>query len=650
MPLRAAPALALLALAGCPFAESGEDWTTQVVASGPCYEANLLDGIGGTEELHTLFACLNGTGALQAYAPLDEALDAETRDGAAGLVILEWLDSLATLDLDLAGLVGRALAVLDDPSGVMRGLRIGLELVYGAAWSRLGEDVPLNSGASLDAGVLAPLLETAGVVAGVILDDDLAPLVPVADALRADALQDVAWTLASVGVSTDPTLAGLAERWPDDVADTLARVRDGSNDRWSGASGDSLRDVAGELFTRTGNDGRPVIEHLGDPLRPILADDIVRDRVESALAAQWAAGRLQGAVPQVVHLASVDVDGGALSDGEDSALVALVRLLHDADTEIDCTIDLGFFDVDFSLGNLSVSLLQRFADTDPDTVVSGVDLLGGLLGFALTDALLDTVADSGVCPVIDAQLVSDLHAVDRFNDDEVGDLLYVLLAVLDAVDAQSSRIPEVVDLVGTIHAFELVGPAEELLRDAADSPAVDDLVGFVPVLLDPWAYHDGGDFPEYVEPLDFDTAWGILDAVLAEDDAGDTQLGRLSGVLNAFLTQDGAWTALDHLGDLLGDPDAEVRTVLGGLAPALADDPLLDGAHTLADALGDESLARPPLVLVESDGVRDAVLVTELTAPGPLPFSAALVRDGSFEVLLETLRLLATLLPDEDPS
>lgn len=646
---RALPAVAFAALAGCTFAPSGEDWRSQLAPSGPCYEANLLDGVdrGSTAELHTVFACLNGTGALDPYAPLDAALDAATRDGAAGLVLLGWGDALATLDVSAAGVVQGALDVLEAPEDLLWTLRLGLELVYAAPWSSLGTDVPLNSTASLEGGVLVPLLGTAAVTAGVILDDDLAPLLPLAEALRSDALHDVAWTLASVGTSTDPTLAGLAERWPDDVADALARTTDASNDRWDGASGHSLRDLAEQVFTRSGNDGRPVIEHLGDPLRPVLADAIVRDRLEAAVGEQWDAGRLQEAVPQLVHLASVDVRGGELSDGEDSALVALVRLLHDGDAEVDCTVDLGLFDVDFSLGNLSVSLLQRFADTDPDTVVSGVDLLGSLLGYELTDAVLDLVADSGVCPVIDAGLVEDLHAVDRFNDPEVGDLLRVMLAVLDAMDAQDSRIPELVDLLGTVHAFGLVEPGEELLRDIADAPLTDDVIGYVPVLLDPWAFHDGGDFPDFVEPVDFDTAWGVALAVLEEDDAGETDLGRLSGVIDALLVQDGAWTALANLAGLLADPDAELRGALGWWADRAAADPELAWADTLADALDDDALARPPLVLVESDGVRDAVTGTELAAIGPLPFSAALVRDGTFEVLLDTLRLLATLLPED---
>lgn len=640
---------ALLALVGCDFAPSGEDWGAQLAPSGPCYEAGLADGLDDTDEVHAVFACVNATGALDAYAPLDAALDAPTRDGPAGAVLLAWVDVLPTADLSLPGLLDGAQALLEDPSDLMLVLRLGFELVYASAWSTLGDDVPLNSTSSLELGALVPLLPTAGAIAGVVLDDRLAPLDPVVEALRSDTLRDAAWTLASVGTSTHPDLEVLADAWPDDLADAVARTRDPANDRWSEATGDSLRDLAGQVFTRTGNDGRPTIEHLGDPLRPVLADAIVRDRLEAAIADEWDAGRLQNAVPELVHLASVDVRGGELADGEDSALVALVRLLHDANVDVDCTIDLGLFDIDIALGNLSVALLQRMADWDRDTVAGGVDLLGAVLGVDLTDDVLELVADSGVCPEIDAQLVSDLHALDRFNDPEVGDLLYVMLAVLEALDAQESRVPELVDLVSTVHAFGLVEPGEEVLRDLADAPLVAHLVGFVPVLLDPWAFHDPDVFPLYVEPLDFDAAWGVVEAALEEDGDGVTDLGRLSGVLNAFMAQEGSWTALGNLAALLAQPEAEVRGALPLLADALAADEQMTWADDAADLLEDEALSRPVLVLVECDALREAVATTELTQPGPLPFTATLVRSGSLELWLEAVRLLSTLLPEDAP-
>lgn len=640
---------ALALLGACTFVPSGGQDLFRSEPGGPCYDANLLDGFDDTDEIHVVFACINAEGALDSYASLDAALDGPTRDGPAGAVLLAWLDTFPAVDLSLPDLLDEVLAVLEAPEELLSGVRMGFELLYASPWADLGAATPLNSQVSLDAGVFVPLLPMAGLVAGTALDEDLASLAPLTELLRSATLRQIAWTAASVGASDNPALAPLGRRWATDAGDAIARTRDPANDRWSAASGDSLRDLAGQLFTRTGNDGRPVIEHLGDPLRPLLADDVVRDRMEAALEDQIRAGRLDSLPAELLYLASVDPDGGALADGEDSALVALVRLLHAGDTEVTCSVDLIVTSLDISLGNLSLELLQLFADADPDTLVSGVGLLGGLLGIDLTDSILDLIVDSRVCPAIDAQLVADLDAIDRFNDAGAGTSLYVLLAALDAIDAPTTRIPEVIDLIGTLDAFELVEPGEEALRDLHDAPLTDDLLAFLPALLDPWGYHDPDAFPPGIEPVSFADAWGMAEAVLEESDDGTTALGRVSSLLNIGLAQQGTWTAVGNLGRLLEQPDAETADALPWLTARLEADPDLEIAVTLADSLDDYAFVRAPLVLVEAEGLRGALGATQLTQPGPLPFTAVLVHDGTLDVLLDTLRLLVTLLPEDTP-
>ena len=627
--------------AACTFAPTAEDWASQLHADGPCYDVNILDGLDETStgELHDLFACVNGNGALDAYGTLDVALDGTTRDGIAGVVFARWFNALPTADVDPAALLAQGIAVLEDPADLLAGARLALELVYAEPWEDLGTTVPMNSQISLDSGLLVPLLPAVGAAVQVILDDTYAPLAPVVDALRSPLLRDAAWTLASLGVSEDPVLAGIADGWATDVADFLRRTRDESDDRWADASGDALRDLTEALLTQTGNDGRLALEHVADPLLPLLGDDDVRDDLSAALAREVSAGRIDPVGREALHLVSVDTLGGALSEGESSALVALIRLLHDGNTDVVCTFDYGLGTFDISLGNLSVQLLETLADTDPDTVVGSVDLLGDLLGYGLTDDMLDAVADGGTCPAIDAQLVSDLHALDRFNDTDAGTLLYVLLAVLDAA---RDRIPELVDLVSTLHDFGLVEPIEELVRATATSALVSDVLTLVPVLLEPDRYHEPALFPAGIEPLDFDAAWQIAESTLEE-------MPALTAVLNAVITQDTTWAAVGNLAHLLGDPRAEVAGVLPGLHEVLALDPDLAVADTLADTLESPALVRAPLVLLEGESLRAAIGATALTEPGPIPFTAQLVRGGTLDRLLVTLRLLATFLPPETP-
>jgi hypothetical protein len=638
-----------LALGACSFAATGEDWRAQVEPSGACYEANLLDGLdtASTAEAHAVFACLNGSGAIEAYAPLDIALDGETREGVAGLVLARWIADLPMADLSLGALVDDAIVLLEDPSPVFDVMHVGLELIYGKPWPWLGASVPFNSQSALDSGLLVPALPVMGAVAGAVLDEDLAPLAPVADAARSDATRSLLWTLASVSVSTDPTLSALATSWAPDLSDALSRVSDGDNDRWSGATGHSLRDLATLLYTREG-DGRITLDHLAEPLAPLLADTRLRDALELVLRDQAAAGRLDVLPAQVLYLTSVDARGGALSTTEDSALVALLRLLHDANTEVDCSIDLVFFDVDISLGNLSVELLQLLARQAPATVDGGVDLLGDLLGVALSDDILTAVADSGVCPVIDTQLVSDLHALDRLADPQTDELLLVLLDALATLDDRG-QVPALVDTVDEAHALGIVAPVEELLRDTADTALAADLLAILPTLLDPWDYHDPADLPAGTPPLDFTLAWDTAAVVLTADATGETPLAALAGPVKAALAQSGTWTTLGALGTLLAEPDALSVGALDAVAALCEADPALDVLDSLADTLEDTALVRPLLVLVEADALRDAASHTELAREGPIPFTARLVHGGTLQVLLDTLSLLTTLLPSEDP-
>jgi hypothetical protein len=56
-------AAAALGLAGCGFSGTGLDWADQLEPSGPCYDANLLDGldITSTDEEHAVEVFIDRT-------------------------------------------------------------------------------------------------------------------------------------------------------------------------------------------------------------------------------------------------------------------------------------------------------------------------------------------------------------------------------------------------------------------------------------------------------------------------------------------------------------------------------------------------------------------------------------------------------------
>jgi hypothetical protein len=602
---------------------------------------NLIDGFetDPAAELHAVFACLNAQGALDGYAPLDAALDARTRTGTVAIAVGDLLTAAPDADISLSALAEGLADALDDPSEARLPIELGLELMYAAPYDALGTSVTLNDEGALARGAVVPLLPVIGAASGALLDDDLASIGLVSDALRSPLTERLVWTLASTATSDDAALRPLGSGWAPGLAQALRLTTDASNDRWDEASGDSLRDLAGALLLDTAADGRPNADLLSAPILELLADANVRSGARDLLTHD----HLPDVIPGLAHLSNVDIDGGALSDGEDSALVALLRLLDAGNTEVRCGIDLGLFEIDVSLGNLSVALVGALADLDPDTAVSGVDLLAEILGTDISAYLLEQVAASGVCPVIDETMVRDLGALDRLSDPETDGLFRFLLAVLDA---GRDRIDAIVELAGVLHVHGLVPPVEEAVRDLDGSLLVDAIVAFLPSLADPYAHHDGDFFPAGVDPIDVDAAFTLVEAVLSEDADGRTPLQMLSGPVAAIIGHDGTWTALHNLEPLLDTPDSRLAAAGPWFAGQLASDPDGEAFAVLADTIETPELVRPLLLIAEADGFREAVARTELLQPGPLPTTASLVCGGTLDELLDTLRILVTLLPE----
>lgn len=655
-----APVLLIPWLASCGFAASGPSWEDQLSPSGPCYEADLADGIDAPAELHTVFACLNQGGTLDAMRGLDAALDAPTREGLVGVVAVAWLTDLGGsggAGAMIGALLEEGRALVEERSDWEWVVRLGLELLYGRGY---GEVVTLDLAApsQLAAGLLVPLSPVIGQAAGAILDDDLAPLGPVSEFLRSEALPSLLWSAAllpGAGSGAGPegtALAALASEWPADLARTIQDVADTSNNRHPG-SGDSLRDLIEAVLVQTGDDGRPALAHLSDPLLPILADPALAGALTGWIGDELALGNLQRVPEQLLYLASVDRDGGVLEAapaGEDSALASMVRMLARANQPVRCEARvLGLWPVSLEVDNLSVRLLELLADQDPDDVEGVVALLSILLGVDwLTGPILDAVPD--YCPVLDDQMIGDLYALDRLTDEPAHGLVHALVTGLQAVGTQGaeSRIPEVVDLISAAESFGLVPPLEEGLRDLVGGPLLTHLMAALPGLMDLEGALAGApgrsSVPPEVRLPDTAMLLGWMVAILSPDGEGRTPLDRLGPPLQAALAQEGTWEALAHLGLLLQAPDTELAGLLPRLLPLLEADPSISLLDSAADLLSDPALVRPALVLAEEDALRDAVFATSLTEEGPLPFLARLQVGGTLDALLGTLELFFDLL------
>ncbi|RME22175.1 MAG: hypothetical protein D6798_16465, partial [Deltaproteobacteria bacterium] len=621
------------ASAGCSFQEPAS-WADQLSPDGPCWRVDLLDGLDtrSTEELHDLYACLSRQGAFQPLAPVVDALDGDSRAGVPlGVELAILVNGLSTVGLDVWALAGVGLDLLRAPDHPLdTALELGVELVYGRPYEVVVDEVDLGAGDELDRGVIAPLLPVVADGARVALDSDDAIPALLAASAEDPALADLACSVAGLATSTDPEVADLAERIVADLGDGLQRVTDASNDHHPGASGNSLRDLAVAGLVQRGDDGQTLLDATSPEILAIVQDSQVVDNLAETLADARDAGQLALLPAQLRYLATVDVAGDGLDPDEDSALTALLRLLDEANTEVDCSVDLSVIQFDFSLGNLSVALLSLLADQEPTTAASGVDLLGDLLGLGLTESTLELVADSGLCPVIDRQLVGDLQSIDRLSDPQVYDLLVNLLRVLDDLrSGEEDRLPATVDLVSELVQRGVVPPLEELVRDVGGAAIAADLVEGFGLVLEPAALQVEA-CPDDSHPVDLSGALGLVRATL-DDRSGGAPIRVVQPLLDQVLVADGTWVAVDHFGALARFDDSRVHSLLSLVVRWLEVDPDLELATDLAALLSDPALSGPALRIAEDPGLIDAIAATPPTSDGPLPWAARAVVDGTVQ-------------------
>ena len=345
--------------------------------------------------------------------------------------------------------------------------------------------------------------------------------------LESDLFDAAACTMAGVIYTEDPELKPIGDGLMGSLAEAWIRASNTENDIWDGASGNSIRDLI--EVAAIGEDAGPMDE-LKPIVRTLLADDNVQRNTKRVLTQAAAAGHIVHLPVQLQYLADVSADGIPLSSGtagQVSALQAGARLIHQGNTEVDCRIDIPILpDIEFSLGNLSVSILQRLAEMDEDTAVDSVGFLGEVLNFGLTQTILDTILGTDVCPVLNDDLIDDLVVLERLNDPAVGNLVEVIHGTFDAVyqEGELNRLPETVDLMSVLYAQNQLPPLEEGLRDLASSDLAGSMTTIIETVLEPSALNDAV-CDDDTQPLDFEMLW-----VAAKDGLADTEPGALSEV------------------------------------------------------------------------------------------------------------------------
>ena len=641
------PLLALLAgvalASGC--AEPEPKWYETLVPDSPCYRVNLLDGLSeaSTVEVQDLFGCLNHHDHLVALEPTAAALEAMSPGGVpAGIELARAGNALVDADVDPIELLRGALGLVDlDPDVATHGQDVVLELMYGRnAVAVRRPDFDLRDGAALRDGAIVPLRPVIPEIATALADD------PEATAWAGDLLVDPEthrWirTVSAWAGSDDPRLKAPLDAMLPELGRAITATRSPGNDRWRDASGDSLRDLLDVANRRRARGD--LVETVSPQIRAMLDDARVRRELPRELVRLQAAGHLGEALAQLTWLAEVDVAGGRLDPVEDSALRSLVRLLHATNRPMRCRLDLWITVIDVDLGNLAVSLLRILADQDPDAVQSAAGLFGRLLGYGLGDGVLQAIADSGTCPALTRQVVTDLGSLDRLSEPSARSLTHTLIGLLRVLRyGDADHVPNVVTLLAGAWEHGVTPPLEEVLRDAGESRAFVHLSALVPVMDRPESYGVfAGDEPAgTLSDLLEVSAW------LVTPDEGRTGWQRLRPLLAPATEHDGTFDALHAAAGVLGERGSGLARAHELLPPLLEADPELRILRQIAPILADPDVSGPTLRLASTAPVIDAALA-DTPAPGhdevPLAFAAHLVRSGTVDALF---RLIRTVVDD----
>lgn len=643
---RAALCAFLPLLGSCSLTDEAFSWNDQLSPAGVCWSVNLSDGVDGPEELRDAFACVNQSGSLDPLRPLVSAMELPARDGQPN-----WNHAAAVLatdagqTVDLRAFVEAAGGLLQaDPELAGAVLDAGVELLYATPVASLTPD-QLPSPEALASGVLVPLVSPLQEGAAAVLADG--PVIPdlFVSVLRSDTLKNALCTLVGVARSADPTIEPLVDTVMASLGDAIDASRSPGNDRWRGASGDSLRDLVGALLSATTEEGTRWDRALAPDLAAMMGDAGLQRRLEATLLRLAEDGNVEPLFEQLRVLVEIDASGVAL-DGDPpagapsarvSALSSFLRLVHRGRGSISC--------LGFDLDNLSSTLLRFLARRSPESVEVGVSLLGSFLDSWLGGVGLDLV--ELVCDGVDEELVWDLESVDRFNDRETADLLAILLRVLAAVapEGGDDRVEELVAVLSTAWSADLTPPVEEVLRDLGDRDLAASVAAVLPVVVDPSPLRVD-ECPTGSSPLDFAELWGVAEHALVGADGDEAALELLRPVALPVLDAEPTWQALGNLAPLLQDDRAVLRDLPDLGTRLLAADPDAQFLDDAAFLLEDPVLQEASLHLLASPSLGDALTSTRAESPGPLPFAAALHLDGTLERTVATVALVLAWLED----
>lgn len=522
---------------------------------GPCWTVTLEDGFSSGDELIRTFHCLNNSQNFDAFLPSIQQLDAVDRnqtplkDNLAGIAN-QLLFSETSIPISIVhNFLDQHSVVTTDLLSIMRVVLYGKETV----------ETPFDT-SILEEGIMYPAISLTQNISQQLLDNTD----------QKDTLEHFLFSSAAqegfctfFGLMQNPSTQATVFSLPQKLGKVLEATYDTSNNIWADSGENSAISFAEALFLTTGENPSPMTT-LAPSIHNILSDTRIRTPLKEILLEKLK----PELYPAVQYLIDVDRSGNPRTRNTPSALYDIFGIMDQSNAPLECSLSIFSFSIsEISVDNLAVELLSRIANESPETVDNALSLLD-VLDLGITDWMLDQIVASEVCPILSYDFVSRFQSLQRLGDPEVAPLLAIGLDVIKIMrHPTQSRLPDVADIMSTVHNTGLIKPTEEILSDILSSELLIDGTDIIPHLEDLHATCSGD-----IEPISYPAFLNLFADLLSEE-----HKEPLSSFAAFMIAQDNLWSIYSRLPPVMQSPAMEsLFPTIHNLDPYTLEMPTID--------------------------------------------------------------------------
>lgn len=573
----------LVLLAGCAPGTGldGPQWVPSEGGSGPCFEADLSDGIADAAEVQVLFDCVNQYGAFQEIAPLVGHLLTSDRVDA----FINTID-LSMASFDVPGVLeGTARLLRADEAPFDRALAIYNELY--------DEDLLNAQEGASDVRKVRPmstLLATAQ-VAMASMDRCEGSAVPAECSvplllqrlLDTDLLDRADRILTGLGtLPEDPDATPLLET----LAELLLTMQAAEHPE----TGNVLLGLA-DFFTDPATEGGAPLVQLLDFALPLLDNDALLQALAGELARLDREGTLAALPDDVEVLFTHDIEGNVVGFDGDTIVDALLNVLASLDPSlVSEPITLPGSDEPVDILELGLDLAEDLYQQDADIAAIVAEVTD------ITDLICDAETSNELCTLVEDLLPPITALLEQTT--LVPEVLLPLVHVLH----EHADVQALLDFAPRLLEWDILPLTQPLLEYSVENDMLSGILDIVPVFLDdrlgrlrPEAWDAIGALRLLAHPLDVDGVEVVPVEVLLpivrdmlHPSSPDADLDVVTVMLASRINDPESALSVDQLIGLLEDVDTILKLEpidLLGVARDLLDDRELWRAaiHVLAD-------------------------------------------------------------------